>query len=444
MIPTSETRIIGNIATTRHRILAVVKTLYSKEPLTSHKISKETGINYNTIASTFTILKKINIIKYDDDTGKYTLSDIGRSLAENIMSGDTWNLQRQGKYIMEHFPEIKHAVDIYNEKKDIGYKELGKEVSSRLELEWDERKMHRNGRGLYGILSVFGLAEGKKRTGREKIHRRDVESKLVPAITMGQILDTFKSIDSNRFTVKDLVDVTERQEGTNKTIISQLNDLGLVNKINNHLELSEHGIEFKENIDTSQGEEIFGDVLLSYYPIRLFLRQHIKDKSFDSYKLGKELTKYNFAYEWSEKTQEIYGQRFLSWLTYGKLVKPYKDKYILSAKSKIELGLSEEKTKERQYKEKLPVITDRKEDEVVQDIKELRNLFTYLLVEQDKDEYINDIKEKGNNIIEKIDNNMVKLNLEMIVKNTKNIPVVDTIKYLVQIEKYMKGNAPVT
>jgi hypothetical protein len=253
----------------------------------------------------------------------FQLTENGRKFASLLIEDDEDKIRDYAKNnLLARSTFLKEAYTILTEEPEIDNETLGEKLNEKfVKQKWlDERTYKTVGNSCKDILNGFKLYEYKhRRKGRGgSKHRERHINMLLPyssAIIVFKLLD--ESFINNIWKVTQ-DDFPETKKIKSILYANTLLDLGIgkyIDNVKNIMELTEDGIQLKNEHDYFKRQFIFQDILMKYPPVKDILKIIINNniEVITQGNIGDILEKYN-KITWTISTKKSYAVKFLNWL----------------------------------------------------------------------------------------------------------------------------------
>ena len=375
-----------------------------KKSITKKEIAEQTGLSVRTIGKPIPLMNELELISSDDH--RYRLTDTGILLADYFDKNNKKGIRGTAEYILKKSLLLSKAYEFLQANYRISNEELGSLLSSYFDKNWNPDTTIIVGRSCRDILA--GLCLIGKSSGGGKKYKIDKERKLIPSINANQIVSIIKIIGENEaVSVKDISSFKGIKNDTVSQVLSFLNEVGLLDRINNHYKLSESGKNLKNAIETfneSEESRIFRETITGYRSFVFFLRflHEKKRKSFKTYEIGDLIEEYNRA-SWSKRTKKLYAQKFISWIRKAGLIESSDGRHKFTREIDNILPIGQPSQKPRVS-----------EDKIKNGLSDLVNNLVIMMASEnwsDNDEYLASSKEIISNLRNQSDEDMLNLAL---------------------------------
>jgi len=289
----------------------------SDHPLSVAELKKVAPTLYNNLA----VMKEFSLILRTHQG--FQLTENGKNFASLLIENDEDKIRDYAKNnLLMRSKLFSEAYNMLTQMPDIDNETLGTKLNEKfVKQKWlDERTYKIVGNSCKDLLDGFKLYKYKNRgrgRGRGK-HRARHINMILPyssAIVVFKLLD--ESFVNNIWKIIE-DDFPETKKIKRILYANTLLDLGIgkyIDNMNNLMELTEDGIQLKNEHDYFKRQIIFQDILMKYPPVKDILKIIINNnfEVITQGNIGDILEKYN-KITWTLSTKKSYAVKFLNWL----------------------------------------------------------------------------------------------------------------------------------
>jgi len=302
-------------------IKSILIALKSNGPLKIENIANLIGKNRSAVSNATPIMQEMGLIYLTRENG-FDLTERGKPFVENLIIDDKVKIKEFSNDVVLNNSEIlREALKIIQSTPNISPQQLGHSLNEAIKAKkWASEITYAHvGRTCISILEGLSLYEdtGLVRRHQYRTDRGTLENKLLPGVYAKNIFEIVDKADVNNNIALIDKNATTSENYKNIQFANNLIDLDIayyVDYKNHILQLTNDGIELKNNNDPKKRKIIFQNILLKNKSIDSILRViNTKYKNIGYMDIGNILEQYNKV-KWKPKTKRSYSVKLMTWL----------------------------------------------------------------------------------------------------------------------------------